>query len=683
MEFESGFLGVAIVVLGLIGSCLFGVVMNVDQTEVEVDVDDYVTDVTGLYATNSKQEAYMDYNPASNLNGYTSNVTSQYAVDFTKSNTGNNYPFTYMVGSPVTLAYDLSTCPLNNIPVTNPTYPTDKVGIYDYTLQGTPMFSNGEYWSVSLSHYNHNEGIRIINLKEFIENLNGYTETTSKVTFTFKNMIKPPDGDLHDGNYYGYTINMTPGPTTWTETRGYEIFHQDTYYMSIYSPYPNTMQYYADTYGINTEFTMVTAEYTPSDDLIQMYDDTGERIYYGPISGILLTCNASRTATFQVDIYPELHIDYLDARQGITARPGETVTWSNGYKNGTMHILAYLGALDRDKNETYEIGGLEVNKEIGWRFNYGEGVDSILKLEHTANGTTVIKTMYFDASSSNTSDWGYVTDKTVDLGAGWVAFDISLDFINGTVSVQPIPPSSWDGFTNWNSDQPYTYVGEFRVKQTTWTITRGAIVGFSIISPSALLNTVAMQVSDTEVFLNTYGVVLVDPHVNIVNWYPNNEHFKMKFTKISIIGKSVQINGVSYEVDGDEITIDDHVIDLSEFEIEFEKNQNDTYTMIVRSLITDEYATIPDATDTNVAFEGAWYFNAGYYTVSTGTEKSFFWDIGGGIADGYGYTGVILFAMGFIALITFIWWKIQPEMFKFMDILILIGAEIILFIILV
>ena len=77
MEFNPGMLGVAIVVLSLISSCLFGVAINVNKESVQEEVDNYITDVTGLYATSGKEKAYVEYNPASNFNGY-SVTTGQY-----------------------------------------------------------------------------------------------------------------------------------------------------------------------------------------------------------------------------------------------------------------------------------------------------------------------------------------------------------------------------------------------------------------------------------------------------------------------------------------------------------------------------------------------------------------------------------------------------------------------------
>ena len=114
MEFNSGMLGVAIVVLGLIASCLFGVVMNVSQEDVLKDTDKYVTDVTGLYSTSAKDKTYTEYIPAKNYNGYTSSNDSTYAVEFTKSSTGNNYSFEYDGIHPITVERNFKTEGIKN-----------------------------------------------------------------------------------------------------------------------------------------------------------------------------------------------------------------------------------------------------------------------------------------------------------------------------------------------------------------------------------------------------------------------------------------------------------------------------------------------------------------------------------------------------------------------------------------
>lgn len=734
MEFNSGMLGVAIVVLGLIASCLFGVVMNVNQEEVEKDTDNYITDITGLYSTSAKDKTYTEYNPAKNYNGYTSSNLSTYPVEFKESSAGNNYSFDYDGIRPYTESRDFSdeatsiheeriaglfSHAYSDTETAHPyriyahitagysgyygyVYEKNMKDVYNTLKSASPYPTAQEYLSsISISMEYH--------IDQTIYTYSASPPMTLSATATSllvnnglmitpTNYFSMSDSDwrAYSDLRYGYSLLELCGEGN---TLVYTCtFNEDGTKFTVIASGPNVNNRIILNNVSSSSYMLCglqTLVYLHMGNLSQYVEGTGS--YTQQISHEEESYDVSEIFDYDVTYTYDKYISYLDPRYGITVRGGETVEWSNDYKNGAMDIVAYLGNIERDSSGTeYTIEGIDsihdTDKDIEWRFYYESGIYSVLKMHHTANGSTWMCTQYYDEYTpiGQSPSPSYVDGPHIDLGTSWIGYNIHIDFTSGEVFAQAIPPASWNSFTDWTSAQPSVKIGEFKIRtneivdshptnEAVWNVIKEPTVKMQIISPIDIDNTIAMQITNTTVFMNTYGVVMIDPHIDILNWYPDNTHFKMKFTKIASIGSSIVINGQKYEISDGYLIVGDERVDLSDFEIEMVKKSTG-YDITVASLKNGSSAEITDAINTEVVLNGAWYFTAGYYTVEKEMVKEYRWDVADGIA--YGYTGVILFMMIFMGIITIAWWKIQPGTLTFFDIAIIIGVEVILFLLL-
>lgn len=728
MEFNSGMLGVAIVVLGLIASCLFGVVMNVNQETYMEDTDHFVTDITGLYSTSAKDKAYTQYAPAKNYNGYSSDNDTTFPVEFTPSGTGNNYPFSYDDASNHSRIIDVTTYNVTGSGIVGNVYWSSRGPInvtapstgvdYRFTAQG---------WKATYSYVNL---ATIINIeKQYAEqNYANVEKITLNIPFTIyaTPAVLSYEYDVYGGLHYSCSFAYSYSTNSMIMIALDDLSRFESGALS--SPY--TQMYISDL-SHNSDYTgVITCEYNISNGLCIFY--YGGELYESSynISDYILaypttyiraleyeTLNSHSsygtvvdkeerpsTNQFYVGYESSKTTGYLDPRYGVSVRDTENVIWSNDYENGAMDLTVYLGTVTRGMSGSgYTIYGIDseydTEKEIIWQFNHESAPSDILRFHHSANGENQLQIKYYD--NRDTSNPQYGNYATINLGKDWIAYNIQIDFTKGKIYVQAIPPSTWNSFTDWTSDQPISDVGEFKrvsrviktengepvyengnpVYEDLWETVYEPATSIKITSPLiGISHSVAMQISNTSVFLNTYGVIMIDPHVDIVDWYPNTLHFKMKFTDIASIGSSISLNGVVYPITNGEITINDTQISLSKFEIEFRKGEENDYQITITSLANNKSTDIYNATDTNISMEGAWYFTSGYYTVLPEEVHRYIWDVSEGI--GYGYTGVILFMMIFMGVITIAWWKIQPGALTFFDIAIIIGVEILLFMLL-
>lgn len=694
MEFNSGMLGVAIVVLGLIASCLFGVVINVNQQEVPKDTDSYVTDVTGLYATNSQDKAYLEYNPAKNYNGYfseTANAREEYSMQFQKTDVANSYPFYYYL-DPVIHTYDAVT--------RGPTY-------YPDTLTPAIVFEGGYsiyYYSTLFDDWYPNRFVtvegntgyetgpaygtysKLMNLKNYLNTilpddpllrtvemdfsytvedrtLNGNTTTNVHASDSAIAILKKTPNDSRYGFYQ--TDDGGAFYVTVPETKGKLDLYGwlDNPYAKDFFITSGTTVTFKILYDLSTGYitgtlngNVIFAGEEPSKYIIAI--QKGD-VATGYSSQGTVTLSGNRNRSITVEENSQSLPRYLDPRYGVNVIPNSQDTvWENDYLNSQIDMIIAFENL----SNTYE---------TQFEMFLDTGVSNLLDVKHIGGGATILQMLHNGTTVGEHS-----------IGENWKYLKVHIDSHSGEVVIQPIPTTAWTNFNTWTTDQEELPVGTFPDK--------GDITSIQISNDETEGAPFRFQISKTYVFLNTYGVIMIDPHMDIKKWYPNDTHFKIKYTKIASIGSEITIGGQTYIIKENEIgtyqQIDDEIkwvstgVSLSEFSIEYDyRSSTQDYLITIASQKSGQSIEII-SNNTEVSMVGAWYFTAGYYNVVTELVKEYTWDVGDGIV--YGYTGVILFMMIFIGVIGFAWAKISPGALGALDIAILIGAEIILFIIL-
>ena len=323
----------------------------------------------------------------------------------------------------------------------------------------------------------------------------------------------------------------------------------------------------------------------------------------------------------------------LTTDQTLYAHWTEAVTyWSNGNPNGSVSILYHID----DPNVENDI----VTKYSLYRYN-----QAITDDPNTELNESFTQTGYYILVEVNSVRLGSTNDIKVIAGlydnsdnlivsniydfGTWGSFIITVDTVNATVG--------------------YTKVMQFRTFSDYQESITGMILSYGSqgdfsnqVTQSLRITPVTdtvprQQVVKTSVFLNTYGVVLRDPSLDIGTYFPNMEKMRLNFYSFALLGNSVTINGhtlnvtapninVYYTSDGNGKYIQDGPGDnVTEKSLELTNifvtwDGEKCYLTFANDNLTIDMGTYTDKT---VSFSGMWYFASALYEPYTAQETSY------------------------------------------------------------
>ena len=169
----------------------------------------------------------------------------------------------------------------------------------------------------------------------------------------------------------------------------------------------------------------------------------------------------------------------------------------------------------------------------------------------------------------------------------------------------------------------------------------GILVGAAptnVIMWSPTNESLTFNVYSTSVFMDTYGVVMVNPSLNITDYFPDlNNFYKLNLYNFAKYGDSITINGITGTITGNNLTINDETVALKNMSVIYA----DGNVTVEDSNISIDLGAI---TDTNISMTGAWYFQTGLYKGYTDTKTIYEWDWGDFILDN---TQFVIIYMGF------------------------------------
>ena len=272
---------------------------------------------------------------------------------------------------------------------------------------------------------------------------------------------------------------------------------------------------------------------------------------------------------------------YMNPNAGVKATTTEA-TWSNGYHNNTIDIKV----IKNGDNNTWP---------------------------HTLQftiGTSAVHTVYtgsgFRVSVNNISPF-------TDIG-NWLGVQIRLNGSDGSVTFTPT-----NDLDLLSTVEPTDYSLTFEN-----VFTPGDIDSFKV---KTFANTSKFQVTGTKVFLNTYNTVMSDPSINVGDYFPNYDEYRLNFYSFAILGDSITINGQTCPVNKENGTITFR----NAADFEFTKTLANIYltfqdghtylTFVNDSSVYDLGETVNSV----VSFSGMWYFTTGLYKAVDGIET--FWNL--------------------------------------------------------
>ena len=339
------------------------------------------------------------------------------------------------------------------------------------------------------------------------------------------------------------------------------------------------------------------------------------------------------------DLVTSSSVYSITTNQTLYAHWTEAVTyWSNGNPNGSVSILYHID----NPNVENDI----VTKYALYRFDstitddpstetiesfVATGYYVLVEIHSTRVGTTnniqVIVGVYDSTDNLVTVD-GDTASEIYNFGS-WGSFIINVDTINATVR--------------------YTKVMQFRNFKDYQESTSGTILSYGnfgdfagqvtqVLKITPITTTVPrQQVVKTSVFLNTYGVVLRNPSLDIATYFPNMNKIRLNFYSFALLGQSLTINGhtitvnapnvtvyyqnrnnVNYIADGPGDDVKEKTLELSNIYITWDGEK--CYLTFANDNFTIDMGTYTDKT---VSFSGMWYFATALYEPYTAQETSY------------------------------------------------------------
>lgn len=311
----------------------------------------------------------------------------------------------------------------------------------------------------------------------------------------------------------------------------------------------------------------------------------------------------------------------------------ENITyWSNGNPNGSVSILYHIdnGNVTNDLVTRYKLYRFDetipddVNTEVIESFvltGYYLWVEvNSVKIGNT-NDVTVVASLY---DSNNT----LIASNNYDFGS-WGSFIITVDTVNATVGYTKV--MQFRTFTDYQESVSGTILSYGSYGNFSGQVTEV----LEIIPVTATVP--RQQVVKTSVFLNTYGVVLRNPSLDIGTYFPNMTNMRLNFYSFALYGDSITINGHTMNVTAPNLTVyytsdanGNHIADspgtgVNEKSVELTNiyitwdGSRCSLTFANDSLTID----MGTYTDKTVSFSGMWYFASALYEPYTAQETSY------------------------------------------------------------
>ena len=576
MHFDKGKFGAVVIVVALILTVVLGYCTDVSKVEVERTDYDYITDITGLFDTEQVPE-YIEYNPNSNYVGYEGDVT------YVTSSQPNNYRFVVADGTTTSDSDTLSYNEIRPAPSEMGTF----TGVY---LDYTGAFSLTRQFSYDGTSYN---------VYTFVNKSN--SPNNASVT-TFYDLLSQSDIDY--GGSQSFAIDFTTN-------NGYPVFAVP---LSSFNKDSGSVGFWTATVTDNHVLDRVVVDTTTL--FVKGYRN-GTEVWSGASNQIAVVYSyqangytGSQTSdnvpivlSMDVTLTSPPTYGYADPKGGVSLSSGyATATWDSGYEVEEVTVLL------NQRNWPQQSA---VNIQF---YPYGSFAQNV-RVSFFGGGTSV--TVYDHAYGESTTIFGT-----------WQGMEVTYNRITGIITATPT--GTIRDFTEGPS-----------VRGETVQITTGWNPGESIPATSKItfrtgsgVLSPQFGIYSTSVFLNSYGVVMNDPRIDITDYWPNLEQYRLNFYSFALVGDSITINGVTYPVSASQtITVTDadgkeYTKTLTNIFITKEMKEGEEHTLLTfvnDGLTVDLGQTVRDV----ISFNGLWFFTTALYEVVQTTGHEYEWNIDG------------------------------------------------------
>lgn len=310
------------------------------------------------------------------------------------------------------------------------------------------------------------------------------------------------------------------------------------------------------------------------------------RVYYTP-AGSGPTVNDIWYSPDQSRPHPFLNLEitsqtstgtpvYMDPTKGINIKSTNlgNVTWNNEYENGMIKILFRAVETFQSYHNEFTISGNDV------AVDYTDGKFSV---------------------SLNGGD-------PVDIGR-WRNIVLDLNLENGTLTI--IPVRTFNSYTNVELDTTNIPIGELVNSTTTNTI---------VWKPTP--NSFRFNIYSTDVFLDTYGAVMVNPSLDVQQYFTQlNNFYRLQLKGFTVVGDSLTINGITGTTSGQNVTFNDQILSLKNLDVTYADGK---VTVGDGNISVD----LGEIQNTVISGMGTWYFTSQLDRGFTETKQIYTWDWG-------------------------------------------------------
>lgn len=336
-------------------------------------------------------------------------------------------------------------------------------------------------------------------------------------------------------------------------------------------------------------------------------------------------------------------------------KPPVDVWWTNGYINGSVEIAFSFDTSSAVRHTMdiplYEYNGRESDVETDPRgVGQFDQTDYSLRIVTGYNTTLTLSVLQNDTLIGQ--------QYTYQMGT-WPQYALLIDAQRGTLTFKGIntvfEQSSAFSFINYNVSFEKEIVDfSDKIRNLAMLDVHHRETGNG--------NAPRFQVSSTMTYLNTYGFVMVDPSINIIEKFPGYDNLRLNFYSFAYFGDSITINGHTLTMSGSTVSFwyvpkntpikDEHGQIISytqENKIststdpdakEFKGPLNNifvTYTNISSATASERicYLTFVndnrfevnmgtfESDDLTIDFDGVWYFTNFLYEPYTAIESSY------------------------------------------------------------
>lgn len=311
------------------------------------------------------------------------------------------------------------------------------------------------------------------------------------------------------------------------------------------------------------------------------------------------------------------------------------VYWSNDLYNGSVKLACRFTGGNMNATHLISIplykGNMTANNQPTWeKTNYQ--VDISISYPNTIIVITV--------SNNGAPLSGFPV--TADLGK-WSGFELQIEAEKGVLNFTPM-----NRFNNFTS---YTTYSEREQTIADWSEYTSNNAVFRILHRDEGAGApMSFQVVNTKTFLDTFGVVMTDPSINVHDYFPDYDKVRLNFYSFALYGDSFTLNGKTFPVTEGSVTIyyfkdysgmnhwlasidsptptnpygeryvaQSKTMMLSNIYVTW--NEDTCSLTFVNDKFTVDLGTY-SAGDETVSFTGFWYFTTTLYEPVTVTEKS-------------------------------------------------------------